>query len=350
MKSSSQIRIDLYSDVVTKPNQAMRQFMCKAEVGDEKGGEDPTVNRLNEQVADLLGKEAAMFLPSGTMCNQIAFRVYCRPGDEIVMDRTAHTRNHETGGYAALTGAASYPLDGVRGLFTANQFADALRPDDPHFPRSKVVLIEQASNMGGGTVWPLETMEKICSIAAQNGVARHMDGARLLNAVVSSGVSAGEYAAAFDSVWIDFSKGLGAPVGAGLAGSKAFIEEALRWKFQFGGAMRQAGIIAAGAIYALDHNIERLAVDHANAEFLAGGLEEIDGIKVEPSETNMVFFDVAGLGLTAGEFNEGMIARGARVAVVGRSRVRAVTHLDVNRRDVEEAMDIIRAVANEKMG
>jgi len=350
MESFSQIRVDLYSDVVTKPNQAMRQFMSTAEVGDEKGGEDPTVNKLNEQVADLLGKEAAMFLPSGTMCNQVAFRVYCRPGDEIVMDRTAHSRNHETGGYAALTGAASYPLEGVRGIFTSSQFVDALRPDDPHFPRSKVVLIEQTSNMGGGTVWPLGTMDEICSVAGKNGVARHMDGARLMNAVVASGVPAREYAESFDSVWIDFSKGLGAPVGAGLAGSKEFIEEALRWKFQFGGAMRQAGIIAAGAIYALDHNIERLAVDHTNARSLADGLEEIDGIEMESPETNMVFFDVSGLGLTAGEFNERMIARGARVAVVGPSRVRAVTHLDVSRSDVEEVLEIIRVIAKEKMG
>jgi threonine aldolase len=318
--------------------------MCEAEVGDEKGGEDPTVNRLNETVAELLGKEAALFLPSGTMCNEIAFRVFCRPGDELVMDKTAHTRHYETGGCAALSGATIYPLEGIRGVFTAVQVGEAIRPDDPHFPRSRVIVVEQTSNMGGGTVWPLEVMKEVCEMAKRHHVACHLDGARLMNAVVETGISAKEYAARFDSVWIDFSKGLGAPVGAGLAGSKAFIEEALRWKFQFGGAMRQAGIIAAGAIHALEHHVERLREDHEKARMLKEGIATIDGISIEPSETNMVFFDVTGLGVEAWRFNELLLERGLRISVIGKTRMRAVTHLDVRLADIDEALMIIRDV------
>lgn len=346
MKTAHEIRIDLYSDVVTKPTPAMREAMCGAEVGDEKGGEDPTVNRLNDMVAELLGKDAALFLPSGTMCNEIAFRVFCRPGDEIIMDKTAHTRHYETGGHAALSGATMYPLDGVRGIFSASQVENAIRPDDPHFPRSRVVVVEQTSNMGGGTVWPLEVMNEVCTLAKRKNVACHMDGARLMNAVVASGISAKEYAAQFDSVWIDFSKGLGAPVGAGLAGSRAFIDEALRWKFQFGGAMRQAGIIAAGAIHALDHHVERLREDHEKARLLKEGLAEIDHISLEPSETNMVFFDVAGLGLEAWRFNELLLARGLRISVIGKTRMRAVAHLDVTDEQVAEALGIVNDVVH----
>jgi threonine aldolase len=322
----------------------MREAMCTADVGDEKGGEDPTVNRLNEIVAGLLGKEAALFLPSGTMCNEIAFRVFCRPGDEIIMDKTAHSRHYETGGHAALSGATVYPLDGVRGIFSASQVDEAIRPNDPHFPRSRVVVVEQTSNMGGGTIWPLGVMNEVCMLAKSRGMACHMDGARLMNAVVETGISAKEYAAPFDSVWVDFSKGLGAPVGAGLAGSKVFIEEALRWKFQFGGAMRQAGIIAAGAIYALEHQVARLKDDHEKAHLLREKLSGISGIALEPSETNMVFFDVAGLGVEAWGFNEMLLEHGLRVSVIGKTRLRAVTHLDVTEEQIDDAVEIITDV------
>ncbi|UCF84751.1 MAG: threonine aldolase family protein, partial [Desulfobacteraceae bacterium] len=256
----------------------------------------------------------------------------------------AHTRHYETGGPAALSGATMFPIDGRHGIFTTNQVQEAMRPVENHFPRSRVVLIEQTSNMGGGTIWPLETIEEVCSLAEKHGLARHMDGARLLNAVVASGISADAYAVNFDSLWIDFSKGLGAPVGAVLAGSKEFIQEAWRWKQQFGGAMRQAGIIAAGAVYALKHHVERLAEDHANAQILAKGLAEIDGITVEPVETNLVFFDVSGLGITAKEFNDSLLPYGIRFSIIGESLVRGVTHLDVSRAQVEEALDCIREV------
>ena len=341
------VRIDLYSDTITKPTQGMRKFMAEAEVGDEQQKEDPSVNRLVKMVCDLLGKEDAVYLPSGTMCNQIAFRVHCRPGDEIIMDDTAHTRHYETGGPAALTGAMTYPLAGKRGVFTAEQLEAAVRPVSNHLPRSRVVLVEQTSNLGGGTIWPLDGIQSVCAMAHKHGMLCHMDGARLLNAVAATGIKAKTYAQPFDSVWIDFSKGLGAPVGAALAGSKGFIQEAWRWKHQFGGAMRQAGIIAAGAVYALNHHVERLAEDNENARILARGLAEIQGIDVEPVETNLIFFDVSGMGVTAEAFDALLRKKGLRISVLGRTRARAVTHLDVSRNQVKEAIEIIRQVAKE---
>ena len=341
------IRIDLYSDTVTRPTPAMRQFISQAPVGDEQDGSDPTVNQLIEMVCELLGKEDALYLPSGTMCNQVAFRTHCRSGDEIIMDWTAHTRHYETAGLAALTGASNYPLMGQRGVFDARQLEEALRPADNHFPRSRAVLIEQTSNLGGGTIWPLETLQAVCATAARHGLARHMDGARLLNAVVATGIPAREYAAHVDSLWIDFSKGLGAPIGAALAGTKDFIREAWRWKHQFGGAMRGAGIIAAGAVYALQHHVERLAEDHINAQVLARGLAEIEGIQVEPVETNMIFFDISGLGLTTDALYERLMAHGVRISTAGPTRARAVTHLDVSAAQIQEALNIFRQVAKE---
>ena len=339
------IRINLYSDTQTRPTPEMRRFMSQAVVGDEQMKEDPTVNRLVELVCDLLGQEDAIYLPSGTMCNEIAYRVHCRPGDEIIMDRTAHPWHFETGGPAALSGAMIRPLDGVRGIFSARQVEAAIRPVDNHSPRSRVVSVEQTTNMGGGAIWPLETIQAVCAVAKEHGLACHMDGARLMNAVVASGIPARDFAAPFDSVWLDFSKGLGAPVGAALAGSKDFIQEAWRWKHQFGGAMRQAGIIAAGAIYALEHHVERLAKDHTNAKALAQGLAEIEGISVEPVETNILFFDVAGLGLTAEAFNQATLEHGLRFSDSGPTRLRAVTHLDVSNVQIEEALEIVQKVS-----
>jgi len=341
------IRIDLYSDTITRPTPGMREAIFKAEVGDEQQREDPSVNALVDKVCEILGKEDAVFLPSGTMCNQVATRVHCRPGDEIIMDATAHTRNFEGGGPAALSGASIYPLQGDRGMFSAAQFKAAIRPIDNHFPRSTMLVIEQTSNLGGGSIWPLKPIREICNLAHDQGMVCHMDGARLLNASVATGIPARDYSEPFDSVWIDFSKGLGAPVGAALAGSKAFIADAWRWKHQFGGAMRQAGIIAAGALYALEHHVERLAEDHTNAQILARGLEPLEGLRLEPVETNLVFFDVSALGITAAQFNEKLMARGVKVSSLGEHLVRAVTHLDVTRAQVEEAVEIIGDVVRE---
>jgi threonine aldolase len=241
----------------------------------------------------------------------------------------------------------TYPLAGKRGVFTVEQFEAAVRPASNHLPRSRVVLVEQTSNLGGGSIWPLDGIQTVCAAAHKHGMVCHMDGARLLNAVAATGISARTHAEPFDSVWIDFSKGLGAPVGAALAGSRAFIQEAWRWKHQFGGAMRQAGIIAAGAVYALNHHVERLAEDNENAQILARGLSEIEGIVVEPVETNLIFFDVSGMGVTAEAFNALLKEKGLRISVLGKTRGRAVTHLDVSREQVKEGLEIIRQVAGQ---
>ena len=318
-----------------------------AEVGDEKGGEDPTVNLLNEKVANLLGKEEAIFLPSGTMCNAIASHVFCGRGDEIILHHTAHTRMFETGGPAALSSAMLHTVDGERGIFTGEQVINAIRPDDPHFPKSRLLWVEQTSNLAGGTIWSLEEIRDVCEVAREGKLVCHMDGARLMNAVAATGISACLFAEPFDSVWIDFSKGLGAPLGAGLAGSKSFIKEAIRRKFLMGGAMRQAGIVAAAALYALENNIERLAEDHSNARILYDGIRDVDGLLVREPETNMVFISLPDDGITAHQFNEYLRKHGMRVSVIGRSLMRAVTHLDISTNDVHEAISIVKHTARE---
>ena len=337
------IAVDLYSDTLTKPTPDMRRFMCEAEVGDEQKGEDPTVNQLQDMVAELLGKEAAVFLPSGTMCNEIALRVHCRPGEEFLAHRTAHPIHFETGGPAALAGVNVNVLDGARGQYDADAVAAAIRPDSRYMPKSRLLWVEQTSNLGGGSVWPLARIAAVTAVARRRGLRTHMDGARLMNAVVASGVEAREFAAPFDSAWIDFTKGLGAPVGAALAGSREFIAEAWRCKQQMGGAMRQAGIIAAAGVYALRHHVKRLAEDHANAKRLAEGLAALPGVVVDPStvDTNLVFFDVAG---EADKVVAALLARGVRMGAMGPRTIRAVTHLDVSAAQIERALDAARAV------
>ncbi len=336
-------RIDLYSDTQTRPSDAMRRAMAGATVVDEQRGEDPTVNRLCIMVAELLGKEAAVFLPSGTMCNEIAILVQCRPGDEIIADRTAHIINAEGGGPAAFAGAMVRALDGERGVYDAGQVEAALRDKGRYTPDSRMIAVEQTSNFGGGTVWPLASIEAVAEVARRHDLALHMDGARLFNAVVASAVTALDYAGPFDSLWIDLSKGLGCPVGAVLVGSKDFIAKAWRWKQRMGGAMRQAGIIAAAGVYALEHNVERLADDNANARRFADLIAGAQGVAVEPDtvETNIVFFDVAGSGQSAAEVRDGLAGHGVRVGAMGETSLRAVTHLDVNREQIEEAAQAV---------
>jgi threonine aldolase len=340
------IDVDLYSDTLTKPTPEMRRFMCDAEVGDEQKGEDPTVNLLTEMVAELLGKEAAVFLPSGTMCNEISLRVHCRPGDEMLAHRTAHPIHFESGGPAALAGVNVRPLDGERGIYGAEAAEAGVRPPaNRHAPRSRLLWVEQTSNLGGGSVWPLATIKAVTEVARRHSLATHLDGARLLNAVVASGISAKEYASPFDSAWIDFTKGLGAPVGAALAGSRAFIDEVWRLKQQMGGAMRQAGIIAAGGVYALRHNVERLAEDHANARRLAEALAPLPGVVLDPTsvETNIVIFELTGA-LDAAGLVERLLAHGVRMGAMGPRTVRAVTHLDVSRDQTDRAIQAARGV------
>jgi threonine aldolase len=348
---SNPVRVDLFSDTQTRPSPEMRAFMVDAEVGDEQLGEDPSVNTLQDMVAELLGKEAAVYLPSGAMCNQISFAVHCRPGDEIIMDKTAHPLIAEGGGVAALTGALVYPVDGDRGIFTSDQVEAALRPAGRYSPRTRAVSIEQTTNLGGGACWPLESIRQVFGTATEHGLATHLDGARMMNAVVATGIAARDFAGGFDSAWIDLSKGLGAPVGAVLAGSAAFIDEAWRFKQRLGGAMRQAGIIAAAGIYALRNNVDRLADDHTNAKALAEGLAEISGIDVDPTtvETNIVLFDVAETGLDAAEFGMRTINQhGVRFSQMTRMTLRAVTHMDVSKAGIEAAVQAARAVATDQ--
>jgi threonine aldolase len=339
------IEVDLSSDTVTKPTQDMRRFMCEAEVGDEQKLEDPTVNLLQEMVAELLGKESALFLPSGTMCNEIALRVHCRHGEELLAHASAHPIHFESGGPAALAGVNVRPLDGPRGQYDAATLEAAIRPDNRHMPRSRLVWVEQTSNLGGGSIWPLGRVREVTDVARRRGLATHMDGARLMNAVIASGVPAQEWAAPFDSAWIDFTKGLGAPVGAAIAGTRDFIAEAWRLKQQMGGAMRQAGIIAAGGIYALRHHVKRLAEDHANAKRLAEGLAALPGVALDPAtvETNLVFFDLNGA-IDAPGAVQGMLARGIRMGALGPRTIRAVTHLDVSAADIDKTLALAREI------
>lgn len=334
------IEVDLLSDTVTRPTRAMREFMCEAEVGDEQTFEDPTVNTLQEIVAELLGKEAALFLPSGTMCNQIALRVHCQPGDEMIAHRTAHPIHFEAGGPAALAGVNVSALDGARGQYDEETVAAAIRPDSRYMPKSRLLWVEQTSNLGGGSIWPLARIAAVTEVARRKGLRTHLDGARLMNAVVASGVAAREYARAFDSAWIDFTKGLGAPVGAALAGSREFIAQAWRLKQQMGGAMRQAGIIAAGGIFALRHHVSRLAEDHVNARRLAEGLCKLPGVVLDPAsvETNIVIFELnASVDVTRAL--KTLLTRGVRMGAMGPKTIRAVTHLDVSPPQIERALE-----------
>ncbi len=325
--------VNLYSDTQTRPSAGMRRAMAEAEVGDEQRMLDPTVNALEERVAGLLGQEAALFLPTGTMCNQISFRLHARPGgDELILDRTAHPIIAEAGGPAQNSQLMIHALDGDGGIFTAEQVDAAIRdPSNRYLPRSRVVSVEQTTNMGGGRVWPLGAVRAVLKVARAHGLRAHMDGARLMNAVVASGTSAADFAGGFDTAWLDFTKGLGAPVGAVLAASHELIAEAWRWKQQWGGAFRQSGIVAAGCLYALDNHVERLAEDHDNARVLAEGLLEL-GCEVIAPETNIVIFSAPD------GFVERMAERGVELSGTPDGLVRAVTHLDVGRAEIDSAL------------
>jgi len=335
------IRVNLYSDTQTRPTRAMKEAMMSAEVGDEQHGDDPTVHALCDRMAALLGKEAAMFLPSGTMCNEIAILTHCRPGDEILAHETAHILSSEGGAPWALAGAQVTGLLGDGGQFTLDTLKNAIRPRSRYAPPQTLLEVEQTANLGGGTIWSLDRLNEVAAFAHSEGMSTHMDGARLMNAVVAAGVPAHEMAAGYDSVWLDFTKGLGAPLGAVLAGSEEFIGAAWRWKQRMGGGLRQAGIVAAACLYALDHNIDRLAEDHAHARLLARGLAQLPGITVEPPATNLVFFDTSGTGHEAEILAERARAKGIQFSVMGRFRGRACTHLDVTREGVEEMIAVM---------
>ena len=331
-------KIDLRSDTITQPNDTMRKAMANAVVGDDVLGDDPTVRELEQHTATLLGKEAAVFVPSGTMANQLAIRSLTRPGDAILLDANAHIYCYEAGAPAALAGVQVSLLDGERGQFTAAQLEAALPPRDDHFAPPSLVCIENTHNRGGGSVWPLEQIESVMAAARGHGLSLHLDGARLWNASAASGVSEAEYASHFDTVSVCFSKGLGAPVGSILAGTADVIAKARFYRKQQGGAMRQVGIIAAAARHALEHNRSRLADDHANGRALANGLAKLPGLEVDAAgvETNMVF-------IGTGDRDAGALAKrleelGVRLLDTGPHTLRAVTNLTVSAEEVGQAL------------
>jgi threonine aldolase len=325
----------------------MLAAMNAATVGDDVFGEDPTINELERRVAAMFGHEAALFVPSGTMSNQIAVRIHCRPQDEILLETTSHICLWEAGGPAALSGVTCRTLDGRFGQLAVADFEGKIRPDDIHAVRTRLVSLENTHNRGGGTVYPLATIAAISTWARANKLAMHLDGARIWNAMVATGVSSQEWGRHFDTVSVCFSKGLGTPVGSALIGPREAIGFGRRIRKLFGGGMRQAGFLAAACLYALDHHINRIEEDHANAQVLAAAVTDVPGLKLLPEhvETNLVWFEVSPELGTARDVADRLLARGVRVAALGKNVVRAVTHLDVNRHDCLKAADIIRGLS-----
>ena len=320
----------------------MRATVLDADVGDEQRGADPTTIQLEHRVAELLGKEAAVFLPTGTMCNEIAIRVHTDPGDEIICERSCHIIGFEGGGVAAISGAMVNPIDGHRGTFTADQVRSALRPTSRYTPRSRLVTMEQTTNISGGTVWPVQQLDEVAAAGREAGLAVHLDGARLLNAAVASGIPASRHTREADSCWIDLTKGLGAPVGAVLAGSAEFIKDAWRHKQQWGGAMRQSGVLAAMGLYALDHHVDRLADDHARAARIGQALAGMPGVaKVLPVDTNIVIFDTTEEGPSGPELVAAAETEGVLIGAFTERRCRIVTHLDVDDTDVDRLIAML---------
>ena len=336
--------IDLRSDTVTKPSVAMRQVIANAEVGDDMSGEDPTVNRLERIVAEMLGKEAAVYNCSGTQSNQMAVRAHCQQGDEILIDETGHIVNYEAGAAAALSGVSARCIRGRGGLLDVEDLEGKVRPDNQHYCITRLVCVENTTNHGGGRVWPLAQMARVGNWAHDQGLLVHLDGARLFNAVVAMGYSAGDFARYADTVSLCFSKGLGCPMGSILAGDSATIARARRARKLFGGSLRQAGMMAAAAIYALEHNVERLREDHENARAFATAIAKIDGIvlNVADVESNLVFFEVEPKLGSSAQLSAKLLQRGVKVNPSGPRRLRACTHLDVTRNDMLRAAEIVR--------
>jgi threonine aldolase len=342
-----QLPIDLRSDTVTRPTPGMRAAMAAAEVGDDVFGDDPTVKRLEARIADMLGKEAALYVPSGTMSNQICIRLHCQPGDEFLCETNCHILCYEQGAYAQLFGIAAQPIEGDHGVLHVEQLMGRIRPSNDHCVRTRLVCLENTHNRGAGRVQPYDDVAEICGWAAENGLARHLDGARLFNAVAASGISAADWAAHFDTVSVCFSKGLGAPVGSALCGPAELIRQARRVRKVLGGAMRQVGIIAAGALYALEHHVQRLAEDHANARILAQAIRSTPGLKLDPEsvDTNIVIFDIDPELGTATAFCARLRDEGVWMYPIAPQRIRAVTHLDVSRQQIEHASKVLQDTA-----
>lgn len=339
-------RLDFRSDTVTRPTPGMREAMANAEVGDDVFGEDPSVIALQRRTADLLGKEAAVFVPSGTMSNQIGVRLHCGPGDEFLCDVHCHIFSYEQGGFAQLSGVAAYPVETADGVPRIEQLECRIRPDDPHLVRAKLLCLENTFNRGGGSVLPYDAVADLCRWAHDNGLATHLDGARLFNAAAATGISAADWASHFDTVSVCFSKGLGAPVGSAIVGPQSLMADAVRTRKLFGGGMRQAGVIAAGALYALDHHLDRLAEDHRGAQLIAAAVAQCDSLRLrgERADTNIVIFDVDGPAGTNRAFVDALADDGILAITIGHTSVRLVTHLEVSEDDAAAAAAAIGRV------
>ena len=339
--------IDLRSDTVTRPTPGMRAAMAAAEVGDDVFGEDPTMNRLQERVAAILGKEAALYVPSGTMSNQICVRAQTQPGDEMLCDVRCHIYNFEAGGPAVLSGVTCRTIEGDHGILDVTQLEDKIRPSNDHAVRTRLVALENTHNRGGGRVYPLEKIQGISEWAHRNGLLMHLDGARLWNAVVATGIPAATWARNFDTVSVCFSKGLGAPIGSALAGTREFIQRARRIRKLFGGGMRQAGVAAAAALYALEHHVDRLAEDHRKAQVLARAIRDTPGLRLDPPDvdTNLLWVEVERSMGTARDLANRMKEQNVLIHVAGPQTFRVCTHLDVNLAQVEQAAEMIRSLS-----
>jgi threonine aldolase len=343
-----QLPVDLRSDTVTKPTPQMRQAIANAEVGDDVIDIDPTVARLESFTAEVLGKEAAIFMPSGSMTNQIAVRIHCKPGDELLCEAGCHIFNYEQGAFAQLSGVVANPIPGEHGVLRRAQLEGLIRPDNEHLVRTRLVCLENTHNRGAGKIQPYAVVEDICGWAHEHGLRTHLDGARLFNAVAATDIAAATWSQHFDTVSVCFSKGLGAPVGSALAGSRDLIRQARRHRKLFGGGMRQAGIIAAGALYAMQHHRERLSEDHAHAQILADAVRACEGLTLQPEavETNMVIFEVDSALGTAVECVATLQELGVLVLAISPTRIRMVTHLDVEESQVRRAAAAVPQMAD----
>ncbi|MDO9547413.1 MAG: low-specificity L-threonine aldolase [Candidatus Marinimicrobia bacterium] len=336
------ISIDLRSDTLTKPSQAMRNFIAQADVGDDVYGEDPTVNLLEERVADLLGKEAALYVPSGTMSNQIAIKTHTQPGQELICEENCHIFNCEAGAPAFLSQVQMRPLHGEYGVLNVKDVENAIRADNLHLPPTGLICVENTHNRAGGTVYPLDDISELANLTAQKGIPLHLDGARLMNAVVATGIPAKDWASYVDSVSLCFSKGLGAPVGSVLSGTQDFIQRARKYRKIFGGGMRQAGILAAACLFALDNNVNRLKEDHENARLLAGNLKNLPGIFIEMKQvqTNMVMIHIRHPKYNSVTLSQALLKEGLAANAVDSERIRVVTHLNISKDQILQAVEI----------
>jgi threonine aldolase len=338
--------IDLRSDTVTRPSRAMREFMLSAEVGDDVFGEDPTVNLLQEKIAALLRKEAALFVTSGTQGNQVSLNAHTQPGDEVICDYHSHIFNYEAGAAGMLSGVQLHPLTGNNGHPSPEQISEVIRPADDHYPQTCLICLENTHNRAGGTIFPLAEIEQIAVLARTHNLKMHLDGARLWNAAVETGIEPCQYARHFDSVSLCFSKGLGAPMGSVVAGSADFIRRAHYFRKAYGGGTRQVGIVASACLFALDHNVARLSKDHQNAKLLGEALNRSSAFKVDMDtvQTNIVIVQLKKQDRTASEIVNLLKENGVLALPFSQTKIRFVTHMDVSRDDIDQAIKIIKTL------